>query len=725
MSGTEENIPPAVNKMLDEEAPMAPADTAAPMYRIDPSSKIPVSKHYGKLWEGRLSAARSARKQHVDVWDEAIRYYNNAQQDHRTGGDSNRSGNRYFSARRNTQWSETENIVYANTRAMIPSLIAKNPQVEFSTSNEEQKAFVQTNERLVNTLAGMPHAPGLNLKVHAKQATLAAELCNLGWLEFGYTERTNSVDAAQLELNALSQALVDATDTKTIREIEGKLMALEETLPIATPAGPFVKYRPPHDIVMDQSMMPDFSDAMWGAIAEIYPTDYLNAKYGERDENGSVKSLYEPTHVLAAGESGEDDIKNFTLFKQSAEATEYGYKNKESLAKAYRTQCWRIYDRVTRRVFLYADNKWDWPIWVENDPYGLPGFYPWKPIYFNTTPLGGMARSNVAYYLDQQDAINEIHDEFRRARQDVKENILFDDNFERETVIAWLRGNTLSAHGVRVPDGKSLKEMILAKPNALLGALPLFDSARLMQSIDRVSGVSDVLRNAQFKTNTTNKAIENYNSSTAMRLDEKIDAIEDALGQVLYGIGFLCAQFMSQDEVTSLLGEEDGNNWQNYNPAELRNMFQCQAVGGSTQKPTSAAKKQQALEMAQLLAKMIDFAPAVVLETTMTLFDDAFDELTLPKDWAKRIQEEAQQAMQRGNSTQGASGEGGSDGSMPQGAAPEDELMATLEKLVDELPPQAKLALGNAIAQGVPIAEALPAVLQMVNQAGEQQQGTE
>jgi hypothetical protein len=207
-----------------------------------------------------------------------------------------------------------------------------------------------------------------------------------------------------------------------------------------------------------------------------------------------------------------------------------------------------------------------------------------------------------------------------------------------------------------------------------------------------------------------------------MRLDEKIDAIEDALGRLLYGVAFLCAQFSTREEVAAVIGAERAQAWENYPAEQLRTMFRCQAVGGSTQKPTSAAKKQQALEMAKLLAQMIQFAPSVVLETTMTLFDGAFDELTLPKDWAKRVKEEAGIALQRGNSEAGTGmpntgTDTGAEGAMPP--APGGGGMEEVAALIDQLPPQAKIALGNILARGVPVAEAVPEVLRLTSNAGE------
>jgi hypothetical protein len=447
------------------------------------------------------------------------------------------------------------------------------------------------------------------------------------------------------------------------------------------------------------------------AVETYFPTDYLNAKYARKNEEGQYMSLYEPTHVFMAGEgSNEADLASFKLFDKDVEAHSYGYENKEQLRRAGRTKCWRIYDRVLRRVYLYADNRWDIPIWVENDPYGFPDMFPFEPLFFNTTPMSPYARSNVTYYLDQQDAVNEIHDEFRRARQDVKENVLFDSVFDRATIEAWLKGSGPNAQGVRVPDGKKLSEMILEKPNSMLRAAALFDISRPMQSIDRISGVSDVLRGVQFKTNTTNKAIENYNSSTAQRLDEKIDAIEDFLGRVLYKVGFLCAQFMPADQVQRLIGEHAAQ-WQNYAAIDLQSMFTCTAIGGSTQKPTSAAKKQQALEMAEVLTKLGQFSPTVVAEIILTLFDEAFDEVELPPDAFERIMKEAEAVLQRGNSVQGAGS--------PDTTGPAD--LQQIAALIDSWPVPAKTALGNAIAQGVPIAEAVQEIAQTLEQAPSQQ----
>ena len=41
--------------------------------------------------------------------------------------------------------------------------------------------------------------------------------------------------------------------------------------------------------------------------------------------------------------------------------------------KACYTKVWYVWDKVTRRLEMYADNDWKWPIWVWDDPYQLQG----------------------------------------------------------------------------------------------------------------------------------------------------------------------------------------------------------------------------------------------------------------------------------------------------------------------------------------------------------------
>ena len=82
MSDSIEGLPENVANALDEFAPVElTAEQVGPSYKIDPTSKVPVSKAHGKLWKARIDAACRNAKIHVQSWDECIKYYNNSQQE--------------------------------------------------------------------------------------------------------------------------------------------------------------------------------------------------------------------------------------------------------------------------------------------------------------------------------------------------------------------------------------------------------------------------------------------------------------------------------------------------------------------------------------------------------------------------------------------------------------------------------------------------------------------
>jgi hypothetical protein len=83
--------------------------------------------------------------------------------------------------------------------------------------------------------------------------------------------------------------------------------------------------------------------------------------------------------------------------------------------------------------------------------------------------------------------------------------------------------------------------------------------------------------------------------------------------------------------------------------------------------------------------------------------------------------EESKAVLQRGNSVQGGQGGGAAPSAPDVGAPPGGAVnLAEIAAIIDGLPPAAKTALGNAIAQGVPIAEAVPEIVDMLSNTTQQ-----
>jgi hypothetical protein len=718
----EDNINPELEAAVERTSGLktveAPVEEAGPMYRVFKDAKIPVSKQLGKLWKSRIDQAVASRGDIETCWSEAIRYYENDQQEHRNGSQG-RSGNRRFQRTLTDKWSETENVVFSNACTMLPMLYAKNPQVEITAVNTAlNEEFATCCEKLVNTLISMKTAPGLNFKNKGRRGVLWALLTNNAYSKVDFVNKEASSEECIRELEQLSEDYAKAKTKKEIKEIEGKLMALEEKVSILNPSGPKVTLTNPFRLLWDpQAIEPDHSDAMWSAEYDFLPTDYINAVYGKKSEDSNkIVSVYEPTHVLnssASAEGIEDDVNNFTLFAKDKDshAKSYGYDSEETYKKACYTKVWWIWDKTTRRLFLYADNKWEWPLWVWDDPLKLIEFFPYDHLWFHETVEGSQPKGEVTYYLDQQDAINDINSQIAIARNWARMNVFFDTNtLNQQAAEEVLKGPDGTARGIDVPEGKSLKDCIQSMVPPALSHPELFSTETKFASINRITGISEAQRGAQFKTNTTNEAIDFYQKNVDIRVDEKIDAIEDWIGIIAWKILQLCARNWKVEDVAAIIGEEAARPWaQLTDPNDLRTKLLVRVVGGSTDKPTSKNKKRAALEIGQVLGQFANAIPAAGL-VTLKVFERAFadDIVITQEDWGV-----IHQSMEAATQKAGA-GPGGAEAA-PAEAGQEEitpEQEEQVRNMIAALPPEAKAQMQQLVQQGVPPSEALAQVSQ-------------
>jgi len=727
----------------------APADDA-PIYRVIGESKIPVSKHRGPLWHSRYDQGRAAMSKNTDAWNEAYRYYRH---DHTRQGAGSRHEEDNTAAGKSLagNFDSTENIVFANVSALVPLLFTKNPDAEFTCEDKADQQKARVVEKLVNVLAAKKTTPGLNLKRKVKRNIVSTSLTNLGWFEVGYTLREQSSEAALEEIQKLSLELEKATSQKDIKECEGKLLALEETIDMLSPSGPWCKVRRPDQIIVDPTATDlDLSGPCnWVMIEDLMYTSLLRARYGrKKPDSDEWESVFSPTNVIKAGvspdqgERGQTD--NFQLFSYStSEYSKYGYADQRSFLAAQMTKVVYVWDKVTRRVELYNCNDWCYPLWVWDDPYSLDQFFSVVPMEFHTDPITMYAKGEVTYYLDQQDDINIINNEWAKVRKFAAGKVVYDknslkDNSVLEALVAGTHdSNTI---GVDLPEGKKLGDVLgpLLPPSA--DAMKFFDKKPTLEAIDRLSGVASVQRGVEYKTNTTNKAIESYESQIQTRADEKMDAIEDSVGTVLWLTAQMCMQFMEKQEVITLVGEELGSQWETMNATDIRRLFTPRVVGGSTLKPTSRAKKEQALQISQIIGQFTRATPIAAV-VALKVLSQAFDNVTVSQeDWEliykgimKEVQgpspeqQQAEQMDQQGaqqgadrqqqrmlemakmraqaqGASQGGGGAAGGGGSGPQ----VDDIASIVQevaRLIDGLPPELKQTIGVQLARGSSVAD--------------------
>jgi len=684
-----------------------------PTYQVLGDSKIPVSSKTGEVWKDRLRMGQKGTESVAEAWSEAMRYYNNDQMGHRLASDDV-SGNTIGNQRLNDNITQSENVVFSNVTTMVPALYARNPKVEFSTGNEASKEQATMVERLVNDLLVRKSKPGVGLKKKAKRCIVTTLLTNRSWLTINWISKEDSSEQALVDLQNLAKKLEKAKDAKAIREVEGQIMALEDTIDALSPSGPEVKFKLPTDVVVDPAAMEiDGSDAHWMIVLDYLPTSFLKAKYANKVKD-EYKSIFQPSHVMKLGDKLGDEHEDvdFSLFKDDSKAKDFGFEDETSFEKAQMTRVAFVWDKVTRRVLLFNMKDWKWPIWVWDDPLRLDTFFPCYPLVFFESPAGPVTKGEVSYYLDQADAINEISDEMRRARRWARRNIFFDSNrISPEDAQAVLNGDDGTARGVDLPEGAKITDLIFSMPPPSLQFKDIFDKEGEYAAVDRISSVGEVLRGSQFKTNTTNRAVDANVSASNMRIDEKSDEIEDWIGCVAWGIAQLCLMNMDQETVSGIIGQEAAAEWTNMTPEEIRSTFTPRVVGGTSKKPTSKAKKEEALELGQVLGQFVSISPTVVI-IMLKVMQEAFDEVTITEEeWQQIIDSIQTPPQQQGQAPQQEGGQAG--GGEP---APEQQLQKPNEEQINQIlskmPDEAKQAVVALIQQGMPPQEALQQVVQ-------------
>lgn len=721
---TNANIDAIVSEVagLPTEAVQA-SKPAGPIYRMMSESRIPVSKSEAGLWKSRRDMGRQAIQNISKAWKEAEAYYSLGQDTHRQDNGGEVKGNSRYARNINRRYNSTENIVYSNVNAMVPAILAKNPQAEVTAFLKQYEAQATIREHLVNRLAAMKYAPGFNFKPKLRKSIVRCEITNEAWIMSGYIKKDESADSARTELAMLGEALTKAKTQKEIEEIEGKLQALEETVDVLNPAGPFVKTFNGDKVLVDPtSCEDDFSDANWMMVEVMLPTRYLLAKYAKKDkESGQYNSVYKESYVINPGDANgdpQDEMTNFKLMKESESFKDAGYTDDAAYQKARMTKVWYCFDKVKRRFLMIADEKWEWPIWVYDDPYQLPNFFPLRRLQYHTDPNRNRTKGEVSFYLDQQDELNDINSELNRMRTQILNKTLYDSRYiDKDAFDAYMKGGDQMGFGVgkNIPEGMKITDLIMAPPLPNLQYKELFDKSQIYAVVDRISSSNDILRGAQFKTNTTNDAIGTYNSIQNQRIDEKIDAIEDFSGDVFYDVMFLCSQFMTQEEVQYILGEEAAA-WQQMEALQLRQQFACTVLGGSTQKATSASKKDQALKIGQIMGQYASASPAVTL-IMLKAMEQAFDDIVITgEDWAMiresimaKMMPQQAQAPQAGDPVSEAAPPEGAEGEQPQEQDPnaprppaDAKEEVQLQSAIKALPPAAQQAIAASVKKGVP-----------------------
>lgn len=687
-----------------------------PLFRIYEGSRIAVSKHMGKMWKQRIDAAIKAYVEVNKIWDEIFRYYNNHQ------GKSMETPRGIFK-----RGDGTENFIFSNLNIMLSAVYGKDPDITCSTIDEQDEPFCEALQALINTLFRRRSA--MQAKPKIKKAIGLGLLTNLGVLKIDFTKKDDSRQKAIEEMTRLTAALAETEDMEDIEALYGQMEALEMNLEVYKESGPSLEGVLPFNMIIDpHAEQPDGLDGDWMCEVIYLPTAALTAEFTmpdpESDEDeGDRVLVYKPTHKaqFAEGSAGtrEDGLG---LVMEALQTSENDVKHHQEDERAayigmYYTQCYLIWDKVTRRKMLFHRDDWKWPIWVWDDPLKLSRFFPYFLFSFSMNTGGTVAPGETAYLLDQQDEVNDINRQLTRIRKTVFDFWFYNSELvnqdEVQDFINALRGDggpdARKLLGVKAGDKKISELIECVKPPPLEMFEQLFNKQAIIEASNRISNTNDALRGVQFKTNTNVASVNSYQESLKLSVGAKADVVEDIVADLALSLAELCIQYYSPEQIVALIGQALGAGWQEMSLEEFSAEYNVEIVAGSMEKPNSVFKKKEALEIVQTMGQFAKAAPGATLRVALKVLAQAFTEVNIKKeDWAA-IDQEVQANLQRGQT--GAPG-----GGQPQPGGPPSR------DAVMNLPPQIKAQIVKMHQQGATPQQLQQFIQQAVQQGGQQQQ---
>jgi hypothetical protein len=637
------------------------SNEAQPPFQIYEGSRIAVGKGIGIMVKRKLDAAKVAYDAVNMMTEEIFRYYNHHH------GKINNTPRGVFK-----RGDASENVIFSNLNVMLPAVYSKNPDITCSTTDEGDEDFLETLEALINAL--FKRKDGLNAKPRIKKGAGMGLLTNFGIIKLGFTQKSDSREVAMREMERITDELGKAKKQQDVDRLYGELEALERNMEVLEPSGFGLTNVLPHRLIVDPNAeQPDGLDAGWMLEEVYFQTSYLTARFTQSDEEDDPddtnrKLIYKPTHkarFTAGNGAGRDDglgLVMDSIDKTGNEPTSFTEDERTAYINMYYTKCFYYWEKATRRLMLFHSGDWTWPIWVWDDPLGLTRFYPYFIISFAMSTGGTVSVGETAYVLDHQDEVNDIARQKSRIRRSIFDYFFYNSSkFKKDEVekfIRVLRGETSRGkHAIGVDAGEMKISDVFESLMPPSGQHEkMFEVDPVLASINRITNTSDALRGVQFKTNTTEDAVQSYMESLKLSVGAKVDVIEDVVADIALAVAEIAVQFMDEEQVAGLVGPYLAQFWQQMTVEQFHADYDVELVAGSMEKPTSIFKKKEAIDVTTAVGQFASAAPGSTLTIMLKVLSKAFTEVVIkPEDWAA-LKAEIQANLQRGVSTQGGQG---------------------------------------------------------------------
>lgn len=637
---------------LDEEAD-------EPLLGVPIGMSIPVPKSLGKSFKKKIDDALSFYEIEHKKWEKAFELFRMCGNE----GIELDSGEKVIY---HMDSNVDENIIRSNIRSVIRDTYMQNPHVEYTPApapngETENKDFADTLEHFVNYLLNKRTAPGINLRPKMRRWILHAKLTNHGVVRLDFQDKDGSLEESITVIHELEKKLKKAKNRDEVEEIYQQLEVAHEELPLSSPKGGRITNVLPHRVIVDPDCtMSDLSDAWWLAEEYWLDRDYIEAKYKftVKGEDDDEQLRYRSDPEQEAKDHGEDSSADTVESRvlQTIEGTMSDEQNQIKFKN--KVKCYYIYDKLLRRIYLYSDEDWKTPLYVWEDDLKLSRFFRHFILSFADTVESIVQPGEVAYYIGFQNEINRINRKVKMLRDSAFGTLFYNSTLNKEETVKKILSHfrnpdEFTAIPVDLEEGQKIQDVMemLLPPSA--GVMELYNSTELRKAIDRSANTNEVEKGGEYKTNTTNLAIQKYNQVENQHTSLIVELIEENFEDLGWALSELLVSKYTKDDIAEILGEQWAEKFIAMSVDEFNQKFRMRVTAGSIQKPSSTFKKQEALQIAQAIGQVGQSTPVTTTTLLYRMFEQAFSNFIITQDDWNRLEQEGIANMTKGQSVNG------------------------------------------------------------------------
>lgn len=490
---------------------------------------------------------------------------------------------KHFESKPSSEDQIAINIAFSTINVIGPSISVNHPKITVMARQAEQEDQAVIVESIINYW-WVTH----EVRPEFRRAVKDFLIFGHGWLKTGYRFVEEEVDRSAEEIDADFQESVALADefALTDPELAGDLPDDEDIMD-AIPSTdmrvvedrPFVERVSPHDIFVDPEAT-SMEDLRW--IAQRIIKDVDEVKADDRYKSSTRRKC-----------------KPDSLIKEEMRAPGSREKDQEH----GRVTVWEYYDVKGGTMAVFTDQGDDFLVNPIDEPYAFG--HPFVmlrnyevPDYFY--PMGELEAIEPLQQELNKTRSQQMNDRRKYGRAYLYDKRAFDSN------AVGLLNSQRDNRMIPVNEGIPLNEAMIPMPQTPMDPSIYQQSDQIERDMSTISGISEYQRGgAEQNIRRTATEASMIQDAANARAADKLATIEDYIAQVAKRLLMLSQQFMSEAQVARIVGANGAPLWFEFEPAWIEGEYDFEVEGGSTQPKNEQLRRQQAMDMMQVMGPLL------------------------------------------------------------------------------------------------------------------------